>query len=110
MNFYSAAVNTFRRLAARGRSRSINRSTCVFILVPAHVGANGHAKRVEVIQTLIDNGARFGEVRTESVIPSPIDRIDDCNLPDGSDEPQLNYDLMWTWFLPNPLWAPKSLR
>ncbi len=25
-------------------------------------------------------------------------------------EQELNYDLMWTWFLPNPLWPPKERK
>lgn len=25
-------------------------------------------------------------------------------------EQQLNYDLMWTSFLPNPLWSPKERK
>jgi hypothetical protein len=30
--------------------------------------------------------------------------------PDPSDNRELNYDLMWTWFLPNPLWAPRRRK
>ena len=108
MNFYSVTVDTFRRLAQRRRAaRSINKSTYVFILVPTDVSGNGHAKRAEVIQPLIDNAARFGSVRSEGVPARPIDHTDNCVLDDGSDDPQLNYDLMWTMFLPNPLWPPK---
>ena len=111
MNLYSTIVDTFRRLAQRRlAARSINKSTYVFILVPIDVSGNGHAKRAEVIQPLIDNAARFGSVRSHSVPARPIDRTDNCNPADGSDDPQLNYDLMWTWFLPNPLWPPKSRK
>jgi len=111
MNFYSATVDILRRLAQRRRAaHSINKSTYVFILVPADVSENGHAKRAEVIQPLIDNAARLGSVRSEGVSGRPIDHTDNCVLADGSDDPQLNYDLMWTWFLPNPLWPPKPRK
>jgi hypothetical protein len=109
MNFYSATVDKFRRFAVGRRSARFNgKRTYVFILVPADAGRNGHAKRVEAIQ-LLDNAARFAKVRTESVRPSSIDPTDNCNLPDDSAE-LLNYDLMWTWFLPNPLWPPKERK
>lgn len=29
---------------------------------------------------------------------------------DDVNEKQLNYELMWTWFLRNPLWPPKKSK
>ena len=29
---------------------------------------------------------------------------------DLNNAPGLNHDLMWTWFLPNPLWPPNKSR
>jgi hypothetical protein len=58
--------------------RSVPKRTYEVIVVPFDVGRNGEAKKIDV-QVWIDNS-----------------------------EPELNYELMWTWFLPNPLWPPKN--
>jgi hypothetical protein len=59
---------------------SVPGRTYQVIVVPFDVGRNGEAKKVDV-EVWIDN------------------RL--C---------QLNYDLAWTWFLPNPLWSPKDRK
>jgi hypothetical protein len=111
MNFYSATIDRVRRLAARRRQRRvIEKRTYVFILVPFDFRRNSHAKRAEVAQNLIDghsvDGTRNGTNRELTVI--------DCTKtsePTGEqtlNDNQLNFDLMWTWFLPNPLWPSKK--
>jgi hypothetical protein len=105
MNFYSATIHRFRRLAARRRApRTVEKRTYVFILVPFDFQGNGHAQKAEAAQLLIENITRVDRARPETppVIPA-VDRVGS----DVPDELQLNYDLMWTWFLPNPLWPPK---
>jgi hypothetical protein len=78
MNIPFALMNAIKRFAARRESpRVVERTTCVFILVPLHFRGNGHAKKPELDQDL--NNAS-----------------------------ELNYDLMWMWFLPNPLWLPNK--
>jgi len=79
MNIRLALMDMIKRFAIRRESpRPVEKRRCVFILVPLDFHGNGHAKKAEVGQNSI--------------------LIDD---------PELNYDLMWTWFLPNPLWLPK---
>lgn len=62
------------------RKTSVPRRTYHVIVVPFNVGRNGEARKVDV-EVWIDN------------------RL--C---------ELNYDLAWTWFLPNPLWLPKDRK
>jgi hypothetical protein len=108
MNVYSATFNIFRRFAALHRApRTIEKRTYVFILVPFNFHGNGHAKRADVVQPLIDieteSNRRAGESAAANARVS-ADAITEC------DEPQLDYNLMWTWLLPNPLWPPKQRK
>jgi len=112
MNFYSATIESVRRFAARRRvPRVIEKRIYVFILVPSDFRGNGHAKRAEVAQNLIDGHSVDGTCnRTDGELSAinctkTSEQTGEHAL---NDEPQLNFDLMWTWFLPNPLWAPKK--
>jgi hypothetical protein len=118
MNIRSALMDRFRRFAThRGSPRVVEKRTYVFILVPFDFRGNGHAKKAEVAQDLIGNGSRGDGGRTEPF--SSLTAADGIVIsgaaktfpePDLNDEPELNYDLIWTWFLPNPLWPPKQLE
>jgi hypothetical protein len=99
MNLYSVAIDALRRFAARHRTpRAVKQKTYVFVLVPSNVGENGRAKRAEIAQNLIDNGSGSHGARDDAL----------STLTAADSESQLNYDLMWTWLLPNPLWPPKK--
>jgi hypothetical protein len=65
-------------LTPRKPNSSVPRRTYQVIVVPFNVGRNGEVRKVDV-EVWIDNGL--------------------C---------ELNYDLAWTMFLPNPLWSPKD--
>jgi hypothetical protein len=113
MNFYSATIESVRRFAARRRYLGvIEKRTYVFILVPFNFRGNGHGQRAEVEQKRIGghsvDGTRdkidLGLALDPAQSSEPI--VDES----VSDEPQLNSDLMWTWFLPNPLWPPKKRK
>jgi hypothetical protein len=116
MNLYSATMDTFRRFAARHRRPRIKR-TYVFILVPFDYSRNGSAKKAEVGQHLLDNhadsdNARRGAITGLTAFNRPQIRAlgESTNGRELNDEPKLNFDLMWTWFLPNPLWKPKRRK
>ena len=106
MNLYSATLHTFRRLTARRRPlHAIEKRVYVFILVPFDFRGNGHAKKAEAAQTLIESTTCLDRAETET---PPVILDVDPDASDVPDEPQLNYDLMWTRFLPNPLWPSKK--
>ena len=111
MNFYSATFETFRWFAARRRSsRTVERRTYVFILVPFHFNGNGRARPAEIAHSLIDDGSNNDAFSTLTA----LDCIEICpqtkttGVREVNGEAELNYNLMWTWFLPNPLWQPKK--
>jgi hypothetical protein len=118
MNLCSATIETLRQFAARRRSQPIvEKRTYVFILVPFGLNGNGRAKKAEVAQNLIDNGSDPHGARNDAL--STLTALDCTQLRTPSkttgvrevnDESELNYDLMWTWFLPNPLWPPKGQK
>ena len=64
----------------REPKNSAPQRTYQVIVVPFNIGRNGEAKKIDV-EVWIDN------------------RL--C---------ELNYDLAWTMFLPNPLWLPKDRK
>jgi len=118
MNFYSATLETFRRFAARRRSRrTVEKRTYVFIFVPGAFGGNGRARKTEIAQNLIDNDSDSDGARKDalSTLTAP-DWAEVRTLRkttgarDVNDESELNYDLLWTWFLPNPLWPSKGRK
>jgi hypothetical protein len=118
MNLYSATVETIRQFAARRRlPRVIQKRTYVFILVPFDFHRNGHAKRTEVGRNLIDNRSDFDAEQNDTEAGLAVVDCTQSGVPGKTtgernldNEPQLNFDLMWTWFLPNPLWPPKERR
>lgn len=115
VNLYSATIGTLRRFAPWHRTpRLAEKRTYVFILVPFDFSKNGHAKKAEVAQHLLDNptdsdGARsFTLARPPTIGRTEIRGASKITGDGGvSEEPQLDFRLMWTWFLPNPLWKPK---
>jgi hypothetical protein len=116
MNIRSALMDRIRRFAThRGSPRVVEKRTYVFILVPFDFRGNGHARKPNVAQDLIGNGSRGGAVWTDtlSTLTDP-DSTDVSSAAkttverDLNGEPELSYNLMWTWFLPNRLWPPKK--
>ena len=100
LNIRLLLMDAIRRFAARRQSpRVVERRTYVFILVPFDFRANGHARKTELEQDLIDNSRHADDRRTNSRTTAERDL---------NNAPGLNHDLMWTWFLPNPLWPNKS--
>jgi hypothetical protein len=114
MNLYSATMDTFRRFATRHRHpRIVEKRTYVFILVPFDFSKDGSAKKAEVAAHLFDNHIDSGARRETITGLTALDRpqigasAGSTNGRDVNHEPKLNFDLMWTWFLPNPLGKPK---
>jgi hypothetical protein len=115
MNIPLALMDAIRRFAARrGSARVIENRTYVFILVPFNFRGNGHARKAHSTQDLIGNGSHADVTRTDALFSTNAARDRASSRmpsePDLSDNRELNYDLMWTWFLPNPLWKPKQRR
>jgi hypothetical protein len=115
MNVYSVAMDTLRGFAARRRAaRAVKTRTYVFVLVPFDFSKNGNAQRAEIPKDLIKDHSDFereanytpparralrrGEIRAATKTTGGVDVADDA---------QLDFRLLWTWFLPNPLWKPK---
>lgn len=114
MNLYSAAIDTLRGFAARHRApRVVEKRTYVFVLVPFNFPKNGSAKKAEVAQGLINSRSDFDPAANYMLVaPAALSRGEIRRATkttaegDVDDEPQLDFRLMWTWFLPNPLWPP----
>jgi hypothetical protein len=115
MNLYSVAIDTLRRFAARHRApRLVKQRTYVFIVVPFDFSKNGDSKKAEIPQDLINGHSDFERAANHTrrapltlvrgEIGGATERTPDGNV---DNEPQLDFRLMWTWFLPNPLWKPK---
>jgi len=118
MNLYSVAIDAVRRFAARHRApRVVKQRTYVFILVPFDFSKNGNAKKAVVAQDLINGHGDFDRVANytprapRALVRGEIGSATETT-PDGNvnNEPQLDFRLMWTWFLPNPLWKPKRRK
>jgi hypothetical protein len=111
MNIPLALIDASKRFATRGSPRVVEKTTCVFLLVPLEFSGNGHAKKSELEQDLIDNGSRAGGAWTRALFSTltALERAAAGAIPDEdlNSASELNYDLMWTWFLPNPL-RPKQ--
>jgi hypothetical protein len=113
MNIRLAVMDTIRRFAARrGSPLLVENRTYVFIFVPFDFRGNGHARKAHITQDLIGNCGHANDRRTNAVFStlaalnpaaSRTTAERDLNSP-----PELNHDLMWTWFLPNPLWPPNK--
>jgi hypothetical protein len=115
MNIPLALLDAIRRFtAARGWPQVVEKRTYVFILVPFSFRGNGHVRKACITQDLIGNGSHADGTRTDAFLSTVAarDRVSSrmTSEPDLSDNRELNYDLMWTWFLPNPLWSPKGRK
>jgi hypothetical protein len=116
MNLYSVAIDTLRGFAPRHRApRVVEKRIYVFFLVPFDFCKNGSATKAEVAQGLINDHSDFDRaVNYTLAAPHAIGRAEirgateTTGEGDVDDEPQLDFRLMWTWFLPNPLWKPKQ--
>jgi len=113
LNIRLLLMDAIRRFAARRQSpRVIERRTYVFILVPFDFRANGHARETELEQDLIDNSRHTDDPRTNGLFSTlaVLNRAASRTTAerDLKNAPGLNRDLMWTWFLPNPLWPPNK--
>ena len=106
-------MDAIRRFAARRQSpRVVERRTYVFILVPFDFRANGHVRKTELEQDLIDNSRHADDPRTKGLFSTlaALNRgaFRKTAERDLNNALGLNHDLMWTWFLPNPLWPPNK--
>jgi len=105
-------MDAIRRFAARRQSpRVVETRTYVFILVPCDFRPNGHARKTELEQDLIDNSRHADDRRTNGLFSTvaALDRAASRTTErDLNNVTGLNHRLMWTWFLPNPLWPPNK--
>jgi hypothetical protein len=106
-------MDAIRRFAAGRRSpRVVEKRTYLFILVPFNLRRNGHVRKAHITQDLIGNGSCPDGTRAEAVLSTiaALDRTSSRTTAerDLNNSPELNHDLMWTWFLPNPLWPPNK--
>ena len=113
LNIRLLLMDAIRRFAARRQSlRVVERRTYVFILVPFDFRANGHARKTELEQDLIDNSRHADDPGTNGLFSTlaALNRAASRTTAerDPNNAPELNHDLMWTWFLPNPLWQPNK--
>jgi hypothetical protein len=115
MNIYLVFTDAIRRFAARRQSpRVVEKRTYVFIFVPFDFRGNGHARKAPITRDLIGNGSHTDGTRTDALF-STIAALDRAppritSERDLSGDQELNYELMWTWFLRNPLWPPKGRK
>jgi hypothetical protein len=117
MNLYSVAIDTLRGFAARRRAaRAVKQRIYVFVLVPFDFSKNGDAKKAAVAQDLIKDLSGFERAAYKPLALRELGRgairaaTKTTTEMDVADEPELDFRLMWTWFLPNPLWKPKQRR
>jgi hypothetical protein len=118
MNLYSVAMDTLRGFGARRRAaHAVKKRTCIFVLVPFDFSKNGNAKRAEITQDLIKDHSDFE--RAASYKPHALRALGRGAIRAATktstelvvaDEPELDFRLMWTWFLPNPLWPPNKVE
>jgi hypothetical protein len=115
LNIRLLLMDAIRRLAARHQSpRVVQRRTYVFILVPFDFRANGHARKTELEQDLIDNSRHADDPQTNGLF-STLAALDRAAFRttaerDLNNAPGLSHDLMWTWFRPNPRWPPSKRK
>jgi hypothetical protein len=115
MNIPLALMDAIRWFAARqGSTRVVEKRTYVFILVPFNLRGNGHARKAYITQDLVGNGTCPDGTESDALFSTiaALDRASSTTTSgaDLSDDRELNYDLRWTWFLPNPLWTPKRRK
>jgi len=113
INIRFAVMDTIRRFAARRGSLCVaGNRTYVFVFVPVHFHRNGQARHARITQDLTGNGRHADDRRTNPLFSrlaalSPgVSRTTVERDPNNPREH--NHHLMWTWFLPNPLWQPNK--
>ena len=118
MNLYSIATDTLRGFAARHRAPCVvEKRAYVFVLVPFDFSNNGNAKRAEITQDLVKDHSDFERAANHKPLAlraigrgAILAATNTTTEMDVANEPELDFRLMWTWFLPNPLWKPKQRR
>jgi len=117
MNLYSVAIDTLRGFAARQAARLVKRRTYVFVLVPFDFSKKKKKKRAEMTQDLVkDHSDSQCAANYKPLVLRAIGRgailaaTNTTTEMDVANEPELDFRLMWTWFLPNPLWKPEQRR
>ena len=113
LNIRLLLMDAIRRFAARRQSpRVVERRTYVFILVPFDFRANGHARKTELEQDLIDNSRHADNPRTNGLFSTlaALNRAASRTTAerDLNNAPGLNHVHTRSWFLPNPLWPPNK--
>jgi hypothetical protein len=69
--------------------------------------------KTELEQDLIDNSRQADDPRTNGLFSTlaALNRAASRTAErDLNNALRLNHDLMWTWFLPNPLWSPNKSK
>jgi hypothetical protein len=115
LNIRLLPMDAITRFAAcRQSPRVVERRTYVFIPVPFDFHANGHTRKTELKQDLIDNSRHADAPRTNGLFSTlaALNRAASGTTAerDLNNGAGLNHDLMWTWFLPNPLWPPNKSK
>ena len=115
LNIRLLIMDAIIRFAARRQSsRVVERRTYVFILVPFDFRANGHARKTELEQDLIDSSRHADDPGTNGLFSTlaALNRAASRTTAerDLNNALGLNHDLMWTWFLPNPLCLPNKSK
>ena len=113
MNIPLALKDAITRFAVRrGLLRVVEKRTYVLILVPFSLCGNDHARSAELEQHLIDNSAHAAHSWTNARFPTfgALNRAGSRTTAerDLNNPSEINHNLMWTWFLANPLWSPNA--
>jgi hypothetical protein len=111
MNIRLSLIDAVRRFAAGRRSpRVVEKKTYVFILVPFSFRGNGHARKTEFEQGRVENNKHADDLRTNVPFPTlAAFNSAACRTTaerDLNNALGVNRELMWTWFLRNPLSPP----
>jgi len=120
MNIRLALMNSVRRFTGRRQSpRLAETRTYVFIFVPFDFRGNARARSAQLERHLIDNSRHASHRRIKALLSTLVSLIRPVfgitSQRDLNNPRRLNHDLMWTWFLPNPLppnennWNPMNL-
>ena len=100
MNLYSSSHETSGRFNTRHQvSRVVHGRTYVFVFVPLDLVETDSPPKAQGVRPLTGGIARD---------PRSPEQKDEGN--GGSGEQELNCELMWTWFLPNPLSPPRERK
>jgi hypothetical protein len=113
INIRLVLIDTIRWFAARrGPPRLAENRTYVFVFVPVDFHKNGQARHAHITQELIGNGRHTADRGTSPLFSTLAALHPSASRTTAERDPnnprELNHHLMWTWFLPNPLWRPNK--